>query len=173
MNVILIGYMASGKSSVGRVLAKRLNFEFIDLDDYIEIKEQMLVKDIFSAKGEIYFRKAETKHLKTILTEKDQMVLSLGGGTPCYSGNMGVILTDKNSKTVYLKTGIPALVDRLKNEKSKRPLIAHIETNELLMEFIGKHLFERTPFYSQAEMTITTDNKSADAIVEEIVSCLF
>ena len=101
------------------------------------------------------------------------MVLSLGGGTPCYSSNMQAILDAKNAISIYLKASIPTLVERLKIEKSKRPLIAHIETDELLIEFIGKHLFERTPFYSQAQVTISTDNKKENDIIEELIFQLF
>src|SRR5690606_24699516 len=173
MNVILLGYMASGKSLVGKILANKLNYEFIDLDDYIEKEEQTSVGDIFKSKGEIYFRKLETDHLKVILENNDNIVLSLGGGTPCYGNNMDVILNNTNSRSVYLKTGIPTLVSRLKNEKSKRPLIAHIETDDLLTEFIGKHLFERAQFYNLAEIKITTDNKTETDIVDELLLHLF
>lgn len=172
MNVILIGYMASGKSSVGKILASKLKYEFIDLDDYIEKMEQKSVSTIFKLKGEIYFRKLEAEHLKTILETKDNIVLSLGGGTPCYGNNMELVLSDSNSKSVFLKTGIPTLVERLENEKSKRPLIAHIETNELLTEFIGKHLFERSQFYNLAEEKIVTDGKRETEIVEELLQLL-
>ena len=173
MNVILIGYMASGKSTIGKILANQLHYDFIDLDDYIEKKEQTSIVNIFKSKGEIYFRKLETAYLKAVLKDKNNVVLSLGGGTPCYGNNMDVILNDTNSKSIYLKTGIPALVSRLKNEKSKRPLIAHIETDDLLTEFIGKHLFERSQFYNLAETKITTDNKTEVDIVEELLLNLF
>ncbi|PKQ45125.1 shikimate kinase [Confluentibacter flavum] len=169
MNVILIGYMASGKSTIGKILANKLNYDFIDLDDYIEKKEQTTIVNIFKSRGEIYFRKLETAYLKAILEHKNNVVLSLGGGTPCYGNNMDVILSDTNSKSIYLKTSIPALVSRLKNEKSKRPLLAHIETDDLLSEFIGKHLFERSQFYNLAEAKITTDNKTESEIVEELL----
>ncbi len=169
MNVILIGYMASGKSTIGRVLAEKLNYNFIDLDDYIEKKEQISVGNIFKSKGEIYFRKLETNYLKAILENENHVVLSLGGGTPCYGDNMNLILNDANSKSIYLKTSIPTLVSRLKNEKSKRPLIAHIETDDLLTEFIGKHLFERAQYYNLAETKIVTDGKAGTEIVEELI----
>ena len=91
MIVVLIGYMASGKSTLGRILANKLNYDFIDLDDYIEEKEQLLVSDIFKSKGELYFRKMETLYLKELLDNKTKLVLSLGGGTPCYSNNMDFI----------------------------------------------------------------------------------
>ncbi len=173
MNVVLIGYMASGKSTLGRILAKKINYDFIDLDDYIEEKEKRSVSDIFKSKGEIYFRKMETLYLKELLNNKTKLVLSLGGGTPCYSNNMDFIRNITNVKSIYLKASIPTLVARLKKEKSKRPLIAHIETDELLTEFIGKHLFERSHFYNLSEITITSDNKTEDGIIEELVLQLF
>lgn len=173
MNVILIGYMASGKSSIGKILANELNCSFIDLDNYIEEKEKTSIAHIFKSKGEIYFRRLETTYLKAVLENENKIILSLGGGTPCYGNNMDLIINNPDFKSVYLKASIPTLVNRLKNEKSKRPLIAHIETDDLLMEFIGKHLFERSQFYNLAEIKITTDNKSEIAIVEELLSNLF
>lgn len=173
MIVVLIGYMASGKSTLGRVLTKKLGYDFIDLDDYIEEKENISIKDIFETKGEIYFRKKETQYLNDILNSKAKLILSLGGGTPCYSNNMETILKANNAVSIYLKASIPTLIDRLKNEKAKRPLIAHIQTDDLLAEFIGKHLFERSPFYNQAETVITTDNKTENDIIEELILKLF
>lgn len=173
MIVVLIGYMASGKSTLGRILADKLTYEFIDLDDYIENKEKLTISNIFKMKGEIYFRKMETYYLKELLDNKNNLVLSLGGGTPCYSQNMNVILKTNNVKSLYLKASIPTLIARLKNEKSTRPLIAHIETDDLLTEFIGKHLFERSHYYSQANLTVTTDNKLEKDIIEELIFKLF
>jgi shikimate kinase len=173
MIVVLIGYMASGKSTLGNILADKLNYEFIDLDDYIEKEEKSTVSNMFKLKGEIYFRKMETHYLKELLSGSNNLVLSLGGGTPCYSQNMDVILNTKNVKSVYLKASIPTLMARLINEKSKRPLVAHIETDDLLKEFIGKHLFERSQFYSLAHVTVTTDNKLTKDIIEELVFKLF
>ena len=173
MIVVLIGYMASGKSTLGRILAKKLSYEFIDLDDFIENNEKSAISDIFKWKGEIHFRKLETHYLNELLNSKSNLVLSLGGGTPCYSNNMELVLQAKNVKSFYLKVSIPTLIARLKNEKSKRPLVAHIKTDVMLAEFIGKHLFERSQFYNLADVTITTDKKSAKDLIEEIVFELF
>lgn len=172
MIVVLIGYMASGKSTIGKMLAEKLNYDFIDLDDYIETSENKQVSDIFKTKGEIYFRKQETHYLKELLQSKNNIVLSLGGGTPCFGDNMDIIL-NSNAKSIYLRTSIDTLVERLKTEKSKRPLIAHIETNESLIEFIGKHLFERAAYYNKANVILSTDNKAGNDIVEELVKNLF
>ncbi|MBJ6368837.1 shikimate kinase [Snuella sedimenti] len=172
MIITLIGYMASGKSTLGKELAVKLDYDFIDLDDYIEVKENTSVSNIFKTKGEIYFRTIETKYLKTLIESKSNLILSLGGGTPCYGNNMNVLLNAPYVKSIYLKASIPTLVARLKNEKRKRPLIAHLETDEQLTEFIGKHLFERTQFYTQAQLTLLTDNKDSTTIVNEIVGQL-
>jgi shikimate kinase len=172
MIVILIGYMASGKSSLGRLLAKKMGYDFIDLDEFIELKEKMPVKNIFESKGEIYFRKVESMYLEEIIAKKKKIILSLGGGTPCYGNNMETILKNKNVKSIYLKTSITSLIDRLKNEKSKRPLISHLKNNEELTEFIGKHLFERSVFYDQAQYKISTDNKTKNEIVDELYARL-
>ena len=173
MILVLIGYMASGKSTIGRILAKKLDYDFIDLDDFIEEKEKMAVSDVFKTKGEIYFRKIESQYLKEIISEKSKIVLSLGGGTPCYNNNMDDILKANNVKSIYLKASIKTLIGRLKNEKSKRPLVAHIETDDALTEFIAKHLFERSQFYNQAHKVISTDDKTEAVIIEELLFDLF
>lgn len=173
MIVVLIGYMASGKSTLGRILADKLNYTFIDLDDFIEENEKKSIKEIFKSKGEIYFRGLETASLKGILSEKDNVILSLGGGTPCYGNNMDAILNSNNVTSIYLKASIATIIDRLKGEKGKRPLIAHIETDDLLAEFIGKHLFERSQFYNKAKITVSTDNKTEKDIIEELIFKLF
>lgn len=165
--------MASGKTSIGRVLAKNLGYRFIDLDDVIEDKEKKTVNEIFRSKGEIYFRKTESNFLNGIIKNDDKLVLSLGGGTPCYGDNMKHLLNAPNSKTIYLKASIKTLTKRLINEKSKRPLISHIESEDLLTEFIGKHIFERSPFYDQADITVSTDDKTINEIIEAIIFNLF
>ncbi|WNH07575.1 shikimate kinase [Thalassobellus suaedae] len=173
MIVVLIGYMASGKSTLGKMLAKKLNYEFVDLDDYIEEIEKMTVSDVFKTKGEIYFRKQESFYLKEKLENSNNIILSVGGGTPCFGNNMEMILDSKNVISIYLKASIPKLVKKLIKKKDKRPLIAHIETEEALTEFIGKHLFERSPYYSQAQLIINTGSKSKKNIVEELILKLF
>ena len=172
MKIILLGYMASGKSFVGEKLSKLLKYEFIDLDNYIEKKEKKTVKFIFEDKGELYFRKKEHFYLKELLNNEDKMVLSLGGGTPCYYDNINLINESDNNTSIYLRVSINEIINRVSKEKSKRPLIAHIETEELLREFIGKHLFERSNYYNKADLVIDA-NGDADSIVESLVLKLF
>ena len=173
MIIVLLGYMASGKSFIGRQLAEKLAYDFIDLDDVIQVKENQSITDVFNNKGEIYFRKLEAKSLETLLSEKENTVLALGGGTPCYGNSMALLLESQNCKTFYLKISLPLLVERLNKEKEKRPLIAHLKNKEELLEFVGKHLFERNYYYNQSEYIINTDKMSLESIIEAIIFKLF
>lgn len=170
MKVVLVGYMTSGKSSIGRLLARDLNMEFIDLDEYIEDQMKKSIATIFLEKGEIYFRKVENEMLSRVLNENESVVLSTGGGTPCYGGNMKTILEHSNH-SIYLQLPVSTLADRISNEKDDRPLVKNIE-NEDLIEFVGKHLFERRQFYVQAKHTVNADKKSIEVLVDEIKELL-
>lgn len=172
MIIILLGYMGSGKSTLGKELATVLNYNFLDLDDYISEKENSSIPNLFKTKGEIYFRKKETEYLKEIIDNSNNYVLSLGGGTPCYSQNMELINNSANVVSFYLKLSIPLLSERLFTAKEQRPLISHINSKEDMIEFIGKHLFERSPYYSKAKYTINTDNKSLEEVLESILTHL-
>lgn len=165
--------MGSGKSVIGKKLSSILGYGFIDLDDYIQHKEGKTVTEIFNKKGEIYFRKIESKYLDEVIGSNTNTIISLGGGTPCYGDNMDMIKNAKNASSVYLKASIPSLSERLILEKDQRPLISHIESKELLNEFIGKHLFERSTYYSQSDITVNTDYKSVDEVIESIILKLF
>jgi shikimate kinase len=172
MVIVLMGYMGSGKSTVGKQLASVLDYNFIDLDDYIIEREKITIANIFNQKGEIYFRKVESQSLKDILSSKDNIVLALGGGTPCYANNLNLIKKQENVKSYYLKLSIPFLSKRLFNEKESRPIISHLKTIENLQEFVGKHLFERVQYYSNANYTIEADNKTLKGITEDILFTL-
>lgn len=173
MIIVLMGYMASGKSTIGERLAKKLKYDFVDLDDLIESKENASVSEVFKTKGEIYFRKQEALYLREQLQSKENIILSVGGGTPCYSNNMDAILNEPNAKSIYLKASIPTLIEKLMRKKATRPLIAHIETEEAMGEFIGKHLFERAHYYNQANIKVAIDNKSKKEVTKEILATLF
>lgn len=164
--IILLGYMGSGKSAIGKALAANLQLPFYDLDAYIETAEGVTISEIFKNKGEIYFRKAESTYLKLLLDEAPEAIVSLGGGTPCYAGNMDFLKT-KTQNTFYLNVSIPNLALRLSKEKEHRPMIAHLSEEELI-EFIGKHLFERNVFYQQAVHTVNCNGKTIAEIVAEI-----
>lgn len=166
MKIILLGYMGSGKTTLGKHLAQVYKLPFIDLDDYIEKKENASIEEIFKTKGEIYFRKQETFYLKELLLSSDSFVLSLGGGTPCFGNNMEYII--QHSKMVfYLKYQPKTLAERLLDEKNHRPLIAHLNHTNL-EDFIRKHLFERNPYYFQAHHAIQMDELSIENSLEKL-----
>ncbi|WP_026778113.1 shikimate kinase [Polaribacter sp. Hel_I_88] len=170
MKIVLLGYMASGKSSIGKKLSKRLTMNFIDLDDYIIQKEEATIAEIFKQKGEIYFRNIESKYLKEILFKEEDFILSLGGGTPCYANNMNLI-NEKATTSIYLQGNVPTMVKRLIQKKAKRPIIASLEDDKI-PEFVAKHLFERRFFYEQAKMTIKIDDKTKKEIAKELAILL-
>lgn len=166
MKIVLLGYMGSGKSTVAKQLAKGLKLPIIDLDDYIIDQEEMSIASIFETKGEIYFRLQESKYLKQLLEQKDDLVIALGGGTPCYGNNMELI---KNaSESFYLKASIQTLCNRLIKEKDQRPLISSFDEAQLT-EFVAKHLFERREFYQQSKHIISIDDKTIEAIVADVI----
>ncbi len=169
MEIVLVGYMGCGKSTIARKLAQQLQLKMIDLDAYISENEKLSIAEIFKQKGEIYFRKLENTLLKRIVSTEKNYVLAVGGGTPCYANNMEMI--KKNANSCYLRATLQTLNNRLSHEKSERPLIKDLEDHQLL-EFIAKHLFERRPFYEQASHTINIDNKSVDEIVVEITTSM-
>lgn len=164
--------MGSGKSSISELLAQKMNKRRVDLDDYIVEKEESSIADIFENKGEIYFRKKETEYLQACLHEYTDSIISVGGGTPCFGTNMNIMNEHENAKTIYLNTSVQELTSRLSTQKSHRPLIAHMETNEQLEDFIRKHLFERAFYYNQSSLTIKTDQKTVAEITDEIISLL-
>jgi shikimate kinase len=166
MKVVLVGYMGSGKSTVGRLIAHQLGIPFLDLDDLIEDQTGLSVTDLFAQKGVVYFRKLEQSLLSTVLTERPAFVLSTGGGTPSFGGNMERILSEAD-QVIYLQMSVLGLVGRLIQEKSTRPLIAHL-TDEELPEFIGKHLFERMPYYAKATLQISVDGLSPQEVIDRI-----
>ena len=169
MKIVLVGYMASGKSTIGKILANSLDIDFIDLDNAIAKEVGISISEIFKNKGELFFRKTETKVLEKLLSNNQSFVLATGGGTPCHGYNMKII-NDNSTNSFYLKLAMPSLVERIKKEKIQRPLVANI-LDEDLPEFIGKHLFERNMYYVMAEKTIDCNSKSAEDIANEIKDC--
>ncbi len=165
-----MGYMGSGKTSVGKILADKLGVAFKDLDAEIETGGQLSIPELFKEKGEIYFRKTENKILKKLLDTGDDFVLATGGGTPCYADSLSVILEAEGVLSVYLKTPIPLLVDRLLSDGKERPLLSHLDSKEAMMEFVGIHLFERLHFYNQAGLIVDTGEDTPDMVAGRILS---
>ncbi|HET8885672.1 MAG TPA: shikimate kinase [Salinimicrobium sp.] len=172
MKIFLCGYMGAGKTTIGKLLAQKLQIPFADLDDVIENSEQKSIPQIFETKSEIYFRKKETEVLMRFLEEKKNIVLSLGGGTPCYGQNLQLIKDNPEIQLVYLKSSAENLTGILSREKNFRPLIQHIQSPEDLLEYIQKHLFERNFYYNQSDFIVSIDNKTPQKVVAEIIERL-
>ena len=170
MNIVLLGYMGCGKTTIGKIISKITGKRFIDLDSYIESTTNQTISNIFSSKGEVYFRKIESDCLKVIMCNYDNVILSLGGGTPCYSNNLNLI---KDSKSFYLKYSTTILSNRLINIKSSRPILSNINNIDSMNDYIAKHLFERNYYYNQVSDIIQCDLKSKDEIANEILSLLY
>lgn len=148
--IILIGYMGAGKTTVGRQLAQALGLQFYDLDWYIEMRYHKRVADIFAERGEEGFRDLERRMLHEA-AEFENIVLSCGGGTPCFYDNMAYMNT--LAKTVYLKANPEVLAQHLQMGKTERPLIKG-KSPEELVDYIRQSLARREPFYTQAKHTL-------------------
>lgn len=169
MIISLLGYMGSGKSHISKNLSQKINFKLIDLDQKISEQHGISIPEIFQTRGEIYFRKEEKRILEQLLNSEENLILSLGGGTPVYYDNMNII--NEKSKSIFLRASVNTLTNRVLLQKNSRPLISKLEDSDI-PEFIAKHLFERNPYYSQAHFSIDTDSKSASEISEEIIKKL-
>ena len=168
--IILIGYMAVGKTTIAQLLAEKTGFKTEDIDRLIEKKIGLTVSEIFQQKGEIFFRKIEHEIIKEIIENDEDLVISTGGGTPCYANNH-LLLNGENIVSIYLMASLDVILKRLKTSKNERPLVSDKSKKEL-KEFIAKHLFERSYFYNQATFKVLIDNKSKDEIVNEICGLL-
>jgi shikimate kinase len=148
MKIFLIGFMGSGKTTLGRKLASRMNYEFIDLDHKLEQQVELSIAEYFSFFGEDSFRKLEKEILRKT-QYPENVVISTGGGLPCFFDNMDWMKA--NGKVVYLNLSPKTLADRLEAGKEERPLLQD-KHGEALVTFIEKKLEEREPFYSQANI---------------------
>ena len=146
--------MGCGKTYVGQTLAEKLGFNFIDLDSAIEASAGKKIIDIFNDEGEAVFRTMETDTLPKIYRENT--VISTGGGTPCFADNMSWMKS--RGLTIFLNPSIDIISDRLKTEKSKRPLIADVP-DEALKEHIYKLYLHRLPCYEMADLSIEAEKE--------------
>ena len=168
--IILLGYMGSGKSTIANRLSKIINISCLDLDKVIEERTQMSINEIFEQQGEIYFRKLEREVLIELLNNENDLIIGLGGGTPCYANNHELLKGD-NIVSIYLKASVETLFERLVSNKNKRPIITN-KTNDELKEFIAKHLFERSFYYNQAQYKVCIDGESKDETAQDILAIL-
>ena len=169
MYYFLIGFMGSGKSSLGKKISEEENIKFIDLDKYIEEKEKKEIYQIFNCFGEDKFRHLEEKYLYEIIEKTDAknniILIACGGGTPIYNN-----LIDKINNigvSIYLESSADMLFDRLKEEKTARPLISYLKDNDL-RKFIDDSLQKREKIYKRSKYIIQTkdENKTIDKLKE-------
>ena len=170
--IILIGYMGSGKTTVGKALSKDTAMMFYDLDSYIESRMRKTVSQIFAERGEEGFRQIEHNMLHEV-AEFEDVIISCGGGTPCFFDNMDYL--NQQGDVVYLKATPETLYKHLMMAKVERPLLKGKSPEELIA-YITEHLQERAPFYEKARHTLDVnvlDNYDKIAVsVERIKSLL-
>lgn len=162
--------MGCGKSTIAQNLSKITQIPFLDLDICIEKRANLSIKEIFEQHGEIYFRKLEHEMFLELLQSSENAIIGLGGGTPCYANNH-LLLQRDDIVSVYLKASIDTLYNRLVHNKSKRPLIANMDEDEM-KEFIAKHLFDRSFYYNHAQHKVAVDNRTIDETVQDILDIL-
>ena len=162
--IILIGYMGSGKSLLGKSIAETLGIRFINSDSEIEHQTGMSVGQLFEQFGENHFRNLEKEYLSNFNAE-GSFVLATGGGTPCYNNQMDFLNT--MGTTVYLKCSNDILFSRLKNERDHRPLIAGLSDEEL-RESIDVRMKQRESIYTLAHLTISENEHQVDAIINRL-----
>ncbi len=150
--IYLLGFMATGKSHTGKLLAQRLNYTFIDLDEYITTETSLNINQIFAQNGEDYFRQLESFYLRQLVNNQPKpIIIALGGGTPCFGDNLTFI--KKTGFSIFINTPLSLIFKRLQTQKNSRPLVANLNNSELL-SFIQKLYLKRYPFYAQADMEI-------------------
>ncbi len=151
MRVFLIGFMGSGKSTIGKKLATKAGLKFIDLDNEIENLMGFSIQDAFALKGEEFFREQEVKALKRCLNENDALI-SVGGGTPCFGENIQLMLNA--GVVIYLKMTKKDLNHRLSQNRGNRPLLLSLNENEL-EAYINTTLDNRENYYNLADITVS------------------
>jgi len=159
--IILIGYMGSGKSLLGKSIAEMLNIRFINSDSEIEQHTGMSVGQLFEQFGENHFRNLEREFLNSFNVQ-ESFVFATGGGTPCFNNQMEVLNT--LGTTVYLQCNNGTLFSRLKHERDHRPLIAGLSDEEL-RESIDFRMKQRESIYQKAQFTITEEDHNAEKII--------
>lgn len=159
----LMGFMSSGKSSLGKKLARYLNRTFIDLDQAIETEHKRPIPQIFREEGEEIFRKYEAQQLRSIPETDQEMVIALGGGTPCFDDNLDYVKTQGTS--IYLRVSEDILIGRLRQKKANRPLIADKSVEEI-GKFVRDELKKREPFYLQADYILASDHPKVESVLE-------
>lgn len=162
MKIFLIGFMGSGKSTLGKKLALKLGYHFVDIDKVIEAEIKISIAEYFQKNGENAFRQLENSMMKSI-DLPENVVVATGGGAPCFFDNLAWM--NQNGVTLYLSLSPKALVKRLENGIGQRPVLQNLSGQEL-EEFISVRLKEREEYYQQAKLTIKGPDQTAEKVIE-------
>lgn len=162
MNIYLVGFMGSGKSTVGKILAEKLNMRFVDVDEEIEKQENKKIRDIFKEYGEKYFRELEKKKLEELVKE-DNLIVSTGGGLGADLENMEKM--KKSGKVIWLNLSLDTVIQRCGNDEN-RPLL------KMPHEKLEKLFNERKNVYKLSDIHVKVENKTPEEIAEEIIENL-
>lgn len=163
----LVGMPASGKSTIGKLIGRQLGFNFIDLDKVIVEHEGMEITDIFSAKGETYFREVERKYLVELVDSEDGFVLATGGGAPCFYNNMD--LMNGSGITIFLDVSINDLFEKLSRKgTSKRPLLKNFSNADLHEELLNKYN-SRKEFYEKSKICLEQNLGEVTERVNQVI----
>lgn len=165
MTIFIIGYMASGKTTFGRALARKSGLQHIDLDFYIEQRFHSTIRDIFATKGETEFRRIENVMLREV-GEMSDVIISCGGGTPCFGDNMEYM--NSRGTTVCLQASDDVIANRIIQAGNKRPLMAGKPKEEILST-LRQHMEVRKPYYDQASIIISGDRLENKSQIAETV----
>ncbi|TDQ10321.1 shikimate kinase [Pedobacter metabolipauper] len=164
MKIFLVGFMGCGKSTLGKKLAIKLGYTFIDLDHQLEKAVGTSVGNYFAAEGEDAFRKMESKVIKEF-DYPQNCIVATGGGAPCYYDNMEFI--NRKGITIYIQLPPAALAKRLENGKDKRPLLKDLDEKELI-SYIKSKLEEREPYYKCAFLTVSGINLNPEQLLNQL-----
>lgn len=163
MKVFLVGFMGSGKSTLGTMMARKMGYEFVDLDHYIVKQEKMSIAEIFATRGEQYFRDCERKYLRQVSAPEGDRIISTGGGTPSKGDNMEYMRSQ--GTVIYLKLEPAMLRDRLLCSNTVRPLIEGKSPEELL-HYIEDTLAEREKYYLKANLIVANIGRDVEKIIK-------
>jgi shikimate kinase len=169
LNIYLIGFMGSGKTTIAKKISKSLNLKFLDTDKEIEKKTRSSINDIFNKKGELFFRQEEKKIVNEIIN-LENTVISTGGGLPCFNKNIDIL--NKSGCTIYLKCDKELLYNRLLVDKKNRPLIKGFNHKEL-KKYINNLLIKREKIYNKSKYTIVCNDLKTNELLRQINSLIF
>ncbi len=166
MRIYLIGFMGVGKTHWGRILSNRLGLPFYDLDEIVVQEEGRSINEIFETEGEEYFRTKEKDVLRQFSEENDSMLLSCGGGAPCFFNNISFM--NQMGVTVWLNTPFEILLGRLRQGKEKRPLLKDLD-DEALKAYILKKNADRRIYYEQAKVIVDDRVIDIEKLIKQIL----